>query len=341
MLSQITNRINVYANGIIIDKICFLISIFILIAFDNKGFHLFVVVFIVSRVIAIVYYVFQIKEIFVSKSMPAKYIAIDIFNNIKIGISLTVASIASLLILGVCKLTIDLNWGLEKFGRFSFSFSLANCLLLFMTQFGLVLFPLLKRVTPDKVKTMYALFHDALNIFLMSFFLLYFPICQFVDFWIPQYNSSLIYLIFLIPICVFDGKMQLLFNTYLKVFRKEKMILYLNIIPLAICCFSTFIGVYYFNNIYIVICSTCMSIGIRSIISEIYLGYLMGVEVKFNLLFDLILIGAFVLFTWIDGALIGCAIYFPLLLTYLFFKRKSLHESLNIIRANWKLQSLF
>ena len=48
--------------------------------------------------------------------------------------------------------------------------------------------------------------------------------------WLPQYAESLRYMVILLPICIFDGKMSLLCNTYLKVLRKERQLFYFNLI---------------------------------------------------------------------------------------------------------------
>ena len=69
--------------------------------------------------------------------------------------------------------------------------------------------------------------------------------------WIPQYEDSLNYLIFMLPICIFDGKVQLLCNTYLKVIRKERILLGINIGAVAFSGIITVISIFLFDNLII------------------------------------------------------------------------------------------
>lgn len=87
------------------------------------------------------------------------------------------------------------------------------------------------------------------------------------------------------PICTFNGKMNLLCITYLKVFRKEKILLYINLISMAGSCVFAWIGAYVFNSILAVAVLLVLSIALRSFISEIYVANIM----RFNITKDIIL----------------------------------------------------
>ena len=52
--------------------------------------------------------------------------------------------------------------------------------------------------------------------------------------WIPAYAVSLQYLAILVPIVVFSSKVNLLTNNYLKVYRKEKSMLLVNLVSVAL-----------------------------------------------------------------------------------------------------------
>lgn len=64
-----------------------------------------------------------------------------------------------------------------------------------------------------------------------GFLLVYMPLYYVLNLWLPQYKESLVYLIFLLPLCVYEGKMNLLCTTYFKVLRLEKNYLKLILYP--------------------------------------------------------------------------------------------------------------
>ena len=60
----------------------------------------------------------------------------------------------------------------------------------------------------------------------------YLPIVLIVNRFLPQYVDSLAFLPVFLPICTFDGKMQMLCNSFFKSHRKEDTLLWINIITL-------------------------------------------------------------------------------------------------------------
>ena len=146
----------------------------------------------------------------------------EMWLNVSVGINLTIANIMSMLILGIGRGIVDDIWGIESFGKISFSLSLTNFFLLFIQQVSMVLFPALRRTGEAQQKKIYNKLRVYLGLFLPAVFITYFPLKLFVGWWLPQYSESLKYLALLLPLCTFDGKMQMLCNTYLKVLRQEK-----------------------------------------------------------------------------------------------------------------------
>jgi hypothetical protein len=75
--------------------------------------------------------------------------------------------------------------------------------------------------------------------------------------------------------------MQILCNTYLKVLRKEKVLLLINIISLGFSVGLSSIGAYLLKDINFIIISMVIAIAARNIIAEIYLARNMNLKVCF------------------------------------------------------------
>ena len=170
--------------------------------------------------------------------------------NIAAGLPLMFANIASTLILGLGRFTVDRRWGIEAFGKFSFSLSLTNFFLLFISQVSMVLFPALRRAGPDSLKKYYRMLRSGLGILLPAVLLAYIPMKYLLGLWLPQYRESLRYLALLLPLCTFDGKTQLLCTTYLKVLRKERLLLRINLLACGVSAVLSVMGAFLWNNIY-------------------------------------------------------------------------------------------
>ena len=292
---QATNRVKLYSISIMIDKIIFLLFIIFAFIFKYKNLYVYIPFYIFTTFCALLFSIYNSKEIVLTRPLPFKKGIKLSVKSAKIGINLTLASISSMLILGVGRFLVDRAWGIESFGKFSFSLSLTNFFLLFIAQISVVLFPTLRQVKLETAKKLFKSFNNMLNSFLPLIYVFYIPMKCILGLWLPQYNISLNYLAMLLPICIFDGKNQMINNTYFKVLREEKKLLKINIITLIISVMLSIISVYVLENIYFVIMTMLISVAFRSVYGELYLYKKLGINSSikgtiFELLYSILFI---------------------------------------------------
>lgn len=333
---QATNKVKLFSTSVIIDKVFFIICVLILLIFKINYFGIFCTLYILAKLISVIYCLILGKKIILSGFCSIKIAFREMKLNIFRGINLMFSNIASMLILGIGRFFIDKRWGIEAFGKFSFSLSLTNFFLLFIGQVSMVLFPTLRQVNNKKQKEFYFFSRTILGILLAAILLLYVPANYILGIWLPQYNESLRYLVILLPLCTFDGKMQMLCNTYLKVLGKEKILLKINLLSVCISSILSIIGVYVFNNIYIVVIFMVLSVAIRSIIAERYLSFTFGYLVIKNIVFEVILVIIFVSVTWFFKPLISFLIYLVSYIVILILERSDLKEAKKILLSTLK-----
>ena len=80
----------------------------------------------------------------------------------------------------------------------------------------------------------------------------YIPMGFLMKLWLPAYSDSILFLGIMLPMCIFDGKMSLLGNTYYKLFRLEKKLLLINVITLTVNVVLTIIGAVVLKNLTLV-----------------------------------------------------------------------------------------
>ncbi|WP_236797408.1 hypothetical protein [Bacillus cereus] len=244
------------------------------------------------------------------------------------------SNVASLLVLGSGRFIVDKVWGITVFGAISFAILMTNFFLTFIGQISMVLFPALRQTDEIGLRKFYYISRDVLGIILAGFLLAYMPLNYILSLWLPQYKESLYYLALLLPLCTYEGKMNLLCTTYFKVLRKERLLLNINLVSLVISIIMSLIGAYVFKNIYIVVIAMVLAVAIRSIISEIYLARFMEANIIKDIFVESILVVVYITCTWYISPVFGFVLYLGAYLLYLLFSRAKLINILKIILKN-------
>ena len=291
---QAINETKLFSKSILIEKVFFSIFLVLLLVFKIKRTYLYVVVYIVAKIIACAYCLCKGRHLIIINHLVWKDIFKEYKINVSVGINLMFANIASMLILGIARQFIDFRWGIESFGKFSFLLSIVNFFLLFIGQVSMVLFPQLRLSSDTLQKKIYIRIRKYTLLFSPIVFITFYPIVQIIGIWLPKYADSLHYLIYLLPLCIFETKTSLLSNTFFKVYRLERKILFINIISFTISLFFSVLGTLVFNSMEIIIIGVVVSLGFRSIISELILSSYFDYHVIIYIAYDLFMICLFI-----------------------------------------------
>lgn len=333
-LFQALNEVKIYSTSVLVDKSFFLVILLIQILFKVKDFKILIISFCFSRMLSLLYCCIKGSKIIKSGLLNIR----DTFNEIKINISvgckLMLSTICSMMVLGIGRVVVDSKFGIETFGIFSFSFSIINFFLQFISQVSMVIFPALKQINEKKLKTIYISGNTVLTVFLALLLFFYIPISILISWWLPQYNMSLKYLILLLPICVYDGKMNILYTTLFKVLRKEKQLLCINVIALIINIIFSIISAYIYSNIYFVVCGMVCAIAIRNILSERYLAKYYKVRYMKESILENLLMGGFVISTWFFVQELSLVIYMVMYIIAIVFLKNEIKDSFTSIKEN-------
>lgn len=274
---QSINHIKAFSWGRIINILFFSFSLIVLIVFKSEVFIPYVIVYIIGQIFSSLYYIINLKELAYCFLLPIKRSYFyDVLNNLKVGIFLLVSNLTGMLIVGVGRLGVDMNWGIEMFSKVSFILVFVNFFMMFISQASLVLFPHLRRKEDFRVISVYYRLNKVLYFLLPLLMMLYVPIVMFIKYWLPDYLDASYYLIYLLPLCYFEIKMQLVHNTIYKVFRLERKLLQCNCIAFMVCVILTLISIYLFHSLNAVVASMSISIALRNYIAV----YLIKAEVK-------------------------------------------------------------
>lgn len=288
VILQTINQIKDFTFSILIEKIFFIVAIGLLLLIRNFNVVYYMLALTISRAIALVYLIFKMRFIIFSKQSTDTSLFLEIKDNVKVGIHLMLANIAGSFIIGVSRFIVDFHWGETVFGEVSLALSLVNFFLLFISQASIVLFPSLRQTNSENLNQIYIKLNKYITAFLWGI-LIFYPVGKFVMIKIiPNYAISIYYLGILLPIVVFESKMQLIFNTYFKVLRKERTMFFINAIMVIVSMLLAILAVN-LKNIQLIIIFIVVTLGIRCFIGNYLIDrYLKLSTLKF-LIIDIIL----------------------------------------------------
>ena len=296
-LLQVTNRISKYIKITIAQRVLFGILIIILLGLKIDQFEWFCTAEIISEVCAVVMGVHYSSELYTSKPIAWQLAFKEAKCNICSGIMLLVANWTSMLLVGSAKMIVQFRWSDLLFGKVSFSFSIANLFLAFINAISVVLFPALKRMESKQLPLLYIKLRESISPILFGTLLIYFPGCWILEKWIPQYIPSLTYLGYLLPMIIFASKVSLLTNNYLKAYRKETIMLCINIVCAMSAITMYLIATYLYDNLALLLIAVVFVVMLRSIVSEIVVAKLINKRFYTEFALELIVTAFFIICT--------------------------------------------
>lgn len=293
-LFQAMNETKKYSYSVIINKVVFIASLLCLLIFHSKQYYYVVAIYMLATSISLLYCLYNAKEIIVCGLNKFRDTVKDCIKSINVGYKLMFANVSDMCILGIAQYLIDERWGISVFARLSLAISLVNFFITFMTQTSMVLFPALRQENLNNRLKFYTRSRDALSLITPIVYVFYAPIVYILSLWLPNYRESFMFFAYLLPICVFNIKMDICCTTYFKVFRYEKQLLIINVIAVILCAVISLIPAFQFHSLIGVIAAPVIVIVLRSLCAELYLNRMFHVHTSFLSLSNVIISMLFV-----------------------------------------------
>lgn len=321
---QGTNRIENYAKATMIGKITY-VSLFLLAtSLGFISYKIIILIDLIGKFISLIYTMFSCRDIVFNKLNNFYFSFKETLNNISVGIKVSTAYLASSLVIGVVKLGIERNWDISTFGKVSLTLSITNLFMIFVNAVGLILFPALRRTNANKLPQLYKIIRDLITVPFLGIILMYYPFFNIISNWLPQYTDSLSYMGILFPVVLYESKMSLLVNIFLKTLRKESVLLKVNIFTLVLSSLTTLITVFVLSSLDLAVFTILFLLMFRYVISELAVSKLLKLNFNKTLIFELLLSILFVISTQSMNKASGIMIYMFVYIVYLLFKKRDL-----------------
>lgn len=228
-----TNKIKTYSLSIMISK-AILMLWFVILCITSISFKSVIVAFTVCSIIGLIILMKEFRLFFIKSVLPNKRSFKAMWPFVVSGFILMFSSIVSNLIIGSGRMVVESFWNISVFAKISFTISLSMFFLAFISQVSLVLFPVLRNITDESAASIFKRGGWLISYVMMACYLVIFPIDFFVERFLPNYLNSVQYMIYLLPVCLYLIKTQVLYVTFFKSLNKQKYLLYINIVTLLV-----------------------------------------------------------------------------------------------------------
>ncbi len=329
---QCTNRIKENALVVLLERIIYFILVIMVLLLHNYEFVPIIVADLIGKIVALIFAVYCCRDIVTTKPEQFKELILEAKINISVGIKLMISNIASMLIIGIIRFSIENQWDISTFGKVSLSLSISNMLMIFVNAVALVMFPMLRRDSEEKYGRIYNVINGLLEVGVFGFMIIYYPVISLLSIWLPQYAESLAYLAVLFPMCVFEGKNALLLATFMKTLRKEKNMLIINICTLLFSIVSTYITVYVLKDLNYVVVSIVFLVAFRAIAFELFLSRYLEIQAVKNISIEIIVVALFVIANWLVGGMIGFVMYTVIYCGFLVIRKQELMQIYKVLK---------
>lgn len=332
-IMQITNRIKEYARLLVTERIIFFLGVlfFLVILRWNQFCYMYA-----SQVFAVAS--MSIAGAWLCRSLLIPHfdsfaaILQENYENISVGSKLMLANIASMLIIGIVRYGISMGWDVATFGKVSLTLGVSNFLMVFINSVSVVFFPIVKRMDEGKRAEVYISIRNALTFLLFAGLLGYYPVRYILSLWLPRYADSLKYMSVLFPVCVFESKVSLLINTYLKSMREEFLMLKINAVSVVFSLIVTAFTVGIWHNLDAAVFSIVLVYAFRCILAEYHVTKLLGLDLQKNMIEDLLMCAVFIVSGWAFDNFLCMVVYGAAYAVFVLIHRRSLRQIVGMLR---------
>lgn len=333
-IMQMTNCIKEYARLLSMERIIFFFGVlfFLVILGWNQFCYMYSAQFFAVASLAAVG-AYLCRSLLSPHFDSFKAIRVEAYANISVGIKLMLANIASMLIIGIVRYGISMGWDVATFGKVSLTLGVSNFLMIFINSVSVVFFPIVKKMDEGKRSEVYTVIRNTLTFLLFAGLIGYYPVRYILSMWLPKYADSLVYMSILFPVCVFESKVSLLINTYLKSMREEFLMLKINAVSVAFSLLVTIFTIGIWHNLNAAVCSIVVVYAFRCVLAEYHVTRLLGLNLRRNILEDLLMCAVFVVSGWFLDSFLCMAVYGAAYIMFVMIHRHSLQQIIGMVKA--------
>lgn len=331
---QLSDKIKEYARNVVLEKFITLMLIAICVFLNKVRYDEIIYITLISNFVVMCFALYSMRDLlFVAKDSLRNAVN-EAWENISAGSKLMLSNIAGMLILGIIRFVISQGWDIVTFGKVSLTLSISNFLMVFISAVSVVLFPILKRINQDRLAEIYILLRRVLSYSLLALLITYYPLKMLLGYWLPKYSDSLFYMGMLLPVCIFESKIQMLVNTYLKSLRQELLMLKINVLSVAFAIVTTYIAVVIMHDLQLTLLAIVVNFAFRLFLAEHFIERLLSIKLRLEVCEEILVVICFILIN-LFSVKYGAVAYLAVYGIYALFNIKQIRNIWKILKLEW------
>lgn len=275
VLLQATYRARDFSQVVLLERAAYVALILLAVVAGSRDYQMMVVCSLVAFALSTAFSLWSIRDVFSARPASPTSGWQEVTANVRAGLPLLVSNLSGMLAIGVVRLAIERRWGIVAFGSVSLLLGLAGLAVAVVNVVGLVVFPLFRRMPPERLRTTYTPLAMLLTTALLLVFPLYVPLRITLEAWLPAYGEAWTYLIWVLAVAVYESKQVLLLTTVLKVMRKERQLLAINVATLALAVVFALLATQVLARLDVAVAYIVLLVFLRAVASELYVGRLL------------------------------------------------------------------
>lgn len=273
-ISQITQRFSEFSFINVIHSIINIVFLVAMILIDKNAdnlvtCHSFIIYSVFINFAITIVYVIIYREITFGKA--SKTTIGDYLSIMLLGIPLMISNLSSSLILTIDRQFVSMLFDTDIYAIYAFAYSMLTLITTALSSISVVLYPTMKRVNTDSLKNKYVSLLTIVLLITFASTAIYFPLCWFINFFLPTYSSSLVIFKVILPGMSITSCITIVMHNFYKIFGKNMQFFIKSAIVLILSAIANLIAYYLFKStIAISIASIIISLVWFAIIEEFF-----------------------------------------------------------------------
>ena len=317
-ISQMTSRFNeLSVRNIVLSALSAASVIFVYLlgkfAFDNPNliYHIFVICYLVVHFLVAAFYAFSYRDLLLGAAASFKERKKELLVICRTGLPLLISNLVSTLILSCDRQFVNVLYDTDTYAIYSFAYSMFSLFTTATTAVSTVIYPSLKKRDPEHLFEDYDRFVALMLVFVFVAIALFFPLCWFIGWFLPNYVDSIPIFRVIIPGLAINSGVTIIIHNYYKASKESPVFFVQCLIVLALSVVANLIAHFAFHTTISISIASVIVVVIWYLLAELYCFKKHKTRFVRNLVYSLLMLAGFYLCSFINPWWLGLIVYFP------------------------------
>lgn len=309
-ISQITQRFKEYSIRKAVHSAANVIFIVIIFAMYKWGgvymtYNIYLLGMLLINVALSFWYMHTYRDIIFGDHNSLRYTFKEILSLMKLGMPLLLANLCSTFLISLDRQFVSMLFTTEEYAVYAFAYSMLSLITVATSAVATVLYPVFKRMDEKLLRENYSNMTAVTLVFSFAVILVYYPLCYFINWFLPSYEYSLLIFRIILPGLVMSTVLTVVMHNYYKVLGLSASFFKKSIIALIVAFLANLVAFLIFKSRESISIASILAFVFWYLMTELPLRKTCKVNIK-NFLFLTVMCACFYLCTitniyWLGG----------------------------------------